>query len=62
MIKEGDNIILISERLNRWLVKVQSGKEFQTHKGIIKFDDIIGKDYGFELESSIGKKFYVLEP
>ncbi|NVM04052.1 MAG: tRNA (adenine-N1)-methyltransferase [Candidatus Helarchaeota archaeon] len=62
MIKEGDNIILISERLNRWLVKVQSGKEFQTHKGIIKFDDIIGKDYGFVLESSIGKKFYVLEP
>ncbi len=62
MIKEGDNIILISERLNRWLVKVQSGKEFQTHKGIIKFDEIIGKDYGFILESSIGKKFYVLEP
>lgn len=62
MIKDGDNVILISEAKKRWLVKVESGKEFQTHKGIIKFDQIIGKEYGFELKSSIGKKFLVLEP
>ncbi|MHA1301817.1 MAG: tRNA (adenine-N1)-methyltransferase [Candidatus Helarchaeota archaeon] len=62
MIKDGDNVLLIGERNKRWLVKVKDGKEFQTHKGIIKFDDIIGKDYGFKLESSMGKKFYVLKP
>ena len=62
MIKDGDNVLLISEGNRRWLVKVERGKEFQTHKGIIKFDQIVGRDYGFILESSIGKNFLVLEP
>lgn len=62
MIKDGDNILLIGERDKRWIVKVRSGQEFQTHKGIIKFDDLIGKEYGIKLESSIGKKFFILEP
>ena len=62
MIKDGDDILLVSERNKRWILKVENGKEFQTHKGIIKFDQIIGNDYGFKLESSMGYIFYVLEP
>ncbi len=61
MIKDGDRVLLVNDG-RRWLVKVESGKEFHTHKGIITLDDIIGKDYGFELESSMGRIFYVLEP
>ncbi|KKL89694.1 hypothetical protein LCGC14_1912110, partial [marine sediment metagenome] len=66
IIKENDLIFLILDRRRRWLVQVKSGNSFHTHKGIIEFDDIIGKEFGsvtfsrpFETQ---GYKFYVLKP
>ncbi len=65
-IKENDLIFLILDRRRRWIVQVKSGSNFHTHKGIIEFDDIIGKEFGsvtfsrpFETQ---GYKFYVLKP
>jgi tRNA (adenine57-N1/adenine58-N1)-methyltransferase len=44
------------------MIKVQAGQTFHTHKGYIKFDDLIGKDYGSAFKSSLGIDFTVLKP
>ena len=65
-IKRNDLIYLILDNRRKWLVKVEEGGEFQTHKGIIKFDEIIGKPFGSVVFSqpyeTQGYKFYVLKP
>ncbi len=66
LIKENDLIFLILDDRRRWLVQVKAGGQFHTHKGIIEFDDIIGKEFGScvfskPLESQ-GYKFYVFKP
>lgn len=44
------------------MVKVEKGETFHTHKGFIKFDDLIGKEYGSRVLSSLGVEFIALEP
>jgi len=44
------------------MIKVQAGQTFHTHKGYVKFDDLIGKDYGSTFKSSLGVDFTVLKP
>jgi tRNA (adenine57-N1/adenine58-N1)-methyltransferase len=59
---EGDYILLYLSQRNTYLVKVEAGKSFHTHKGFIKFDDLIGKDYGSCILSSLGVEFTALKP
>jgi tRNA (adenine57-N1/adenine58-N1)-methyltransferase len=44
------------------MVKVEIGKTFHTHKGYVKLDDLVGKDFGEIFLSSLGAKFTVLKP
>lgn len=60
MIKEGEDVLLYLNDKNSWLLKVEKGKVFHTHKGIINLDDIIGKEYGFEVKTSLGEIIRVL--
>lgn len=66
IIKENDLIFLILDDRRRWLVQVRHGESFHSHKGIIEFDDIIGKNYGSVVFSkpleTQGYKFFVLKP
>jgi tRNA (adenine57-N1/adenine58-N1)-methyltransferase len=66
IVKENDLIFLILDDRRRWLIQVKPGESFHTHKGIIEFDDIIGKCYGSVVFSKPferqGYKFYVLKP
>ncbi|NWG11740.1 tRNA (adenine-N1)-methyltransferase [Candidatus Bathyarchaeota archaeon] len=61
-IAEGDYILLYLSQRKTYLVKVEAGKSFHTHKGFIKFDNLIGKDYGSGVVSSLGFEFVVLKP
>lgn len=61
-ISEGDYILLYLSQRKTYLVKVEAGKSFHTHKGFIKFDDLIGKDYGSMVLSSMGVEFTALKP
>ncbi|MFX1376647.1 MAG: tRNA (adenine-N1)-methyltransferase [Promethearchaeota archaeon] len=65
-VKENDLIFLVLDDKRRWLVQVKAGGSFHTHRGIIEFDDIIGKKYGTVLFSkpyeTQGYKFFVLKP
>ncbi|UCD00462.1 MAG: tRNA (adenine-N1)-methyltransferase [Promethearchaeota archaeon] len=66
IIKENDLIFLILDEKRRWLVQVKSGGNFHTHRGIIEFNDIIGKNFGSVVFSrpfeTQGYKFYILKP
>lgn len=66
LIKENDLIFLILDNRRRWLVEVNAGGTFHTHRGIIEFDDLIGKPFGTCVFSKpyerAGYKFYVLKP
>jgi tRNA (adenine57-N1/adenine58-N1)-methyltransferase len=61
-IAEGDNILLYLDLRRTYMIKVQAGQTFHTHKGYIKFDDLIGKDFGSTFKSSLGIDFTVLKP
>lgn len=61
-IVEGDYILLYLDQRRTYLVRVEAGKIFHTHKGFIRLDDIIGKDYGSKITSSLGVDFVVLRP
>ncbi|MHA1191820.1 MAG: tRNA (adenine-N1)-methyltransferase, partial [Promethearchaeota archaeon] len=66
LVENNDLVFLILDERRRWLVQVEKGKEFHSHLGIIKFDDIIGKAFGTVVFShphdTQGYKFYVLKP
>ena len=66
IVKENDLILLILDERKRWLLQARKDEEFHTHRGIVHFNDIIGKPYGTVVFSrpleTQGYKFYVLEP
>jgi tRNA (adenine57-N1/adenine58-N1)-methyltransferase len=61
-IADGDNILLYLDTRRTYMIKVQAGQTFHTHKGFVKFDDLIGKPYGSAFKSSLGVEFTVLKP
>lgn len=61
-IKDGDLIWLVYDHKRKWLLRARTRENFQTHLGIIKYDDIIGKEYGFKVISNTHAFFWVFEP
>jgi len=61
-IHEGDDILLCLDRKRTYLVKVEKGKSFHTHKGFIQLDELIGKQYGTRITSSMNTEFMALKP
>jgi tRNA (adenine57-N1/adenine58-N1)-methyltransferase len=61
-ITDGDLIILYLDVRKTYMIKVEAGKTFHTHKGYVKFDDLIGNDYGSVYKSSLNIPFTVLKP
>jgi tRNA (adenine57-N1/adenine58-N1)-methyltransferase len=61
-IAEGDYILLYLKQRKDYLVRVEAGKNFHTHKGFVKFDEMIGKPYGTRITSSLGHEFVALKP
>ncbi|MEM3694977.1 MAG: tRNA (adenine-N1)-methyltransferase [Candidatus Bathyarchaeia archaeon] len=61
-IQDGDYILLFLDHRRTYLVRVETGKSFHTHKGFIKFDDLIGREYGSVVLSSMGVEFVALKP
>lgn len=59
---EGDLVQLVGLRHKSFITRVYSGGELQTHRGVIRFDDIIGKPWGTKVTSHLGNPFFVLQP
>jgi len=61
-IQEGDDVLLYLDRKRTYLVKVEKGKSFHTHKGFVQLDELIGKQYGTCVASSMNIEFIALKP
>jgi tRNA (adenine57-N1/adenine58-N1)-methyltransferase len=61
-ISKDDYVLLYLSQRKTYMVKVEKGKTFHTHKGFVKFDDLIGKEYGSRVLSSLGVEFAALKP
>jgi tRNA (adenine57-N1/adenine58-N1)-methyltransferase len=62
IILDGDYALLSMGPRKTYMIRVENGKSFHTHKGFIKFDDLIGREYGSTIESSLGFEFTALKP
>jgi len=61
-ISEGDYVLLYLDHKRTYLVKVEGGKSFHTHKGFLQLQELIGKEYGTQIRSSTGTTFVALRP
>jgi tRNA (adenine57-N1/adenine58-N1)-methyltransferase catalytic subunit len=50
------------DRKRTYLVRVEAEKSFHTHKGYIQLGDLIGKEYGTRIASSMDIEFVALKP
>jgi tRNA (adenine57-N1/adenine58-N1)-methyltransferase len=45
-----------------FIIRLKPGEQFQTHRGVLKHDDLIGKPWGSKVLSHIGNPFFLLQP
>jgi tRNA (adenine57-N1/adenine58-N1)-methyltransferase len=53
-LSEGERILLVDRKGRRYLVRLRSGRAFQSHAGIVAHDMLIGAAEGSEVEASFG--------
>ncbi len=61
-LREGELVLLLDAKDRRYLVTLQSGKEFHSHSGIVAHDEIIGAGEGSSFRASRGANYTVLRP
>jgi len=61
-IEENCRVLLYLDKRRNYLIKVEKDKKFHTHKGFIQLNDLIGKEYGTKIRSSIDTEFIALKP
>ena len=61
-MEEGSPVLLVLEDERRFLIHLQAGRSFSTHKGAVAHDDLIGEAYGRTFASSSGSPLLALYP
>src|SRR5512138_1181615 len=59
---DGDLIQLVGLRHKHFILTLQAGAKFETHRGILQHDDLIDKPWGTQVFSHIGAPFFLLQP
>jgi tRNA (adenine57-N1/adenine58-N1)-methyltransferase len=60
--RDGDLAQLVGLRHKHFILTLQAGAKFETHRGILQHDDLIGKSWGTQVFSHIGAPFFLLQP
>ena len=60
--QEGDLAELIGKSHKHFMIQLKAGGDLQTHKGVIKHDDLIGLPWGTEIYSHTGNSFFLVQP
>ena len=61
-IQDGSHVFIFLDAKRNWIRRVVAGEEFHSNKGIIKYDDLIGKPYGMRVKSHSGIVFQIHRP
>ena len=59
---DGDLAQLVGLRHKHFIITLQEGTKFETHRGILQHDDLIGKPWGTQVFSHMGSPFFLLQP
>lgn len=62
LAQAGDIAMLVGVKHKNHLFRLEPGRVFQTHRGEIRHDDLIGLPWGTIVRSHIGRTFHLLEP
>ena len=60
--RDGDLVQLVGLRHKHFILNLQAGAKFETHRGILMHDDLIGKNWGTQVYSHTGAPFFLLQP
>jgi tRNA (adenine57-N1/adenine58-N1)-methyltransferase catalytic subunit len=60
--REGDLAQLVGLRHKFFIFMLKAGAKFESHRGILMHDDLIGRPWGTQIFSHIGSPFYLLQP
>jgi tRNA (adenine57-N1/adenine58-N1)-methyltransferase len=60
--RAGDIAQLVGLRHKHFIITLEAGAEFQTHRGVLQHDDLIGKPWGSQVFSHMGAPFFLLQP
>ncbi len=61
-IRNGDQVLFYLDSRRHWLLRVEAGKKFHLHRGILDFDNVIGQPYGSLIATSLGAFVAALTP
>jgi tRNA (adenine57-N1/adenine58-N1)-methyltransferase catalytic subunit len=59
---DGDLAQLVGLRHKHFILTLQAGAKFETHRGILQHDELIGKPWGTQVFSHINAPFFLLQP
>lgn len=60
--RDGDLAQLVGLRHKHFILTLQAGGKFESHRGIIPHDELIGKPWGSQVFSHNGSPFFLLQP
>jgi len=60
--RDGDLAQIVGLRHKHFILTLQAGAKFETHRGILQHDDLIGKSWGTQVFSHINAPFFLLQP
>lgn len=60
--KDGDLAELVGVSHKHFIIKLSAGETFQSHRGVIHHDDMIGIPWGSQIHSHMGSPFFILQP
>lgn len=62
LARDGDLAQLVGLRHKHFILTLKAGADFQTHRGVLQHDDLIGKPWGSQVFSHLGAPFFLLQP
>jgi tRNA (adenine57-N1/adenine58-N1)-methyltransferase len=60
--RDGDIAQLVGLRHKHFIITLKAGAKFETHRGVLLHDDLIGKAWGTQVFSHMGSPFFLLQP
>jgi len=62
LAREGDLAQLVGLSHKHFIFTLKPGSDFQSHRGVLKHDELIGKPWGSQVFSHLGSPFFLLQP
>jgi len=60
--QEGDLAQLAGQNHKNFIIRLAAGASFQSHRGVISHDEMIGLPWGSQVFSHLGSPFFLLQP